>query len=193
VGGPLPPPAPEATADRIQSWFEPQFEAIRHAVNEEQWLIALILTYAAIDALAWLNRRMDALDVARADFVAWVSMYMLAAGSELSNVTAVDLYAARCAILHSQVAEAKLTRDGDAVEVWYRTKPKEAFVPIHGVQCRVPILVDPRDLIGAAVAGYRAFLAKVQSDADTFERVALRGRLSLEVVEIEPPISPTGA
>jgi hypothetical protein len=38
--------------------------------------------------------------------------------------TAEDLYAARCAIVHSGAAESKMSREGKASEIWYDTSPK---------------------------------------------------------------------
>lgn len=94
-------------------------DAISHLVRADRWLQALVLLYSAIDTLAWSNRNEG--DVTRSDFCRWVSVYM-DPGPQL-NCTPDDLYAARCALLHSGAAQSKLSREGNASELWYATSP----------------------------------------------------------------------
>jgi hypothetical protein len=78
---------------------------------------ALMLLYATIDCMAWLDRDLSHDDVKRDDFLRWVDRHLLPNGA--IPCTAIDLYAARCAILHSYTAESLLSRQGQARQIWY--------------------------------------------------------------------------
>ena len=67
--------------------------------------------------MAWLNRPKNQPDVQRGDFIEWSEKFLLP-GSELS-CDAVDLYSARCAIVHSNIGKSKLTRERRAKEFFY--------------------------------------------------------------------------
>jgi hypothetical protein len=91
--------------------------AISKCVRSGFHLPALMLIYSTIDVMAWLDRDEEANDVTRSDFLRWADTYLLP-DSDL-GCTAIDLYAARCAILHSYSAESRLTREGIAKTVYY--------------------------------------------------------------------------
>ena len=91
--------------------------AISKCVRGGFHLPALILIYATIDAMAWLDRDEKAEDVTRRDFVQWVGTYLLP-NSDL-GCTATDLYAARCAIVHSYSSESSSSRKGQAKTISY--------------------------------------------------------------------------
>lgn len=87
------------------------------------YIPALLLAYAGIDILA-------SLDPPEADaktrkkpkkqemqFTAWVEKYLLP-GSELA-VNAIDLYAARCAVVHTFGPESNLASNGNARRLVY--------------------------------------------------------------------------
>jgi hypothetical protein len=78
VGTPAPDAAtPATTIERIAEQYDGQFDMMREAFSRKAYLSALILMYAAIDALAWLDRRSDDPDVSPQDFRTWVSQYLL--------------------------------------------------------------------------------------------------------------------
>ena len=74
---------------------------------------ALMLVYATIDGMAWCARKHAEGDVTENDFTGWVETYMFQ-GSSSGELTAVDLYAARCAMLHSQIAESRKSKHAAA-------------------------------------------------------------------------------
>ena len=91
--------------------------SIEHCLKAQFVVPSLILTYAAIDIMAWLDRDKSHQDVQRSDFVKWVETYMLPE-SQLP-CAGIDLYAARCSLLHSYSAESRLSRQGKASEIFY--------------------------------------------------------------------------
>jgi hypothetical protein len=91
--------------------------AIDLCLRSELLLPGVALLYSLIDLMAWLSRPGGQDDVHRADFVRWVDKYLLPIPD--SSYGAIDLYAARCSIIHSYTAESKLSREGDASRVCY--------------------------------------------------------------------------
>ena len=84
---------------------------------------SLILLYAAIDIMAWLNRDKKHAAVQRCDFLCWVDTYLLPISKQ--SYTAKDLYGARCSVIHSYSAESKLSREGKAAKLNYSLGPEE--------------------------------------------------------------------
>lgn len=93
------------------------FSAIENCMDEKYKLPALILIYSTMDTMAWLNRDETHYDVTRSDFLSWVETFLLP-DSGLSCLS-IDLYAARCSMLHSYSAESKLSREGKASQIFY--------------------------------------------------------------------------
>jgi hypothetical protein len=91
--------------------------AISKCIRSGYQLPALILMYSAIDIMAWLDRDEKASDVTRSDFIRWAETYLLPDSG--LDCTATDLYAARCAVLHSYTARSQLSRKGRAKEIFY--------------------------------------------------------------------------
>lgn len=77
---------------------------------------ALVLLYTAIDVVAWLACD-DPKVIPKARFIAWVGDYLLPAGS--LNCSAVDLYGARCAVLHTLTPDSNLSDRGEAKVIGY--------------------------------------------------------------------------
>ncbi len=97
-------------------------DAIKELVVANRYLQALVVLYSAIDTLAWVS--LESGDVTRSAFYEWVDTYIVP--EKLIGCTAQDLYAARCAIVHSGTTESKLSRDGKARELWYVTSSSSA-------------------------------------------------------------------
>ncbi|WP_368607455.1 hypothetical protein [Pseudomonas fulva] len=77
---------------------------------------ALMLTYAAIDQMAWLAAPQER--TTNADFKKWVNTYMLA--NNPMNVTVDELWEARNGLLHTGTAESSANqRDKNIRKVFY--------------------------------------------------------------------------
>ena len=96
-------------------------DELLHTINicKEQRLFgpALILLYSGTDIMASLIRPPNADEVRRDDFLRWAGDYILP-DSNL-NCTPIELYAARCSILHSLRYDSGLSRDGRARRIRY--------------------------------------------------------------------------
>ena len=79
---------------------------------------ALTLIYSAVDALAALTRERQEVRATRKEFVTWVSGYLL---PELGiELTALDVYGARCGIVHTYAPTSDLSKSGEAKLIVYR-------------------------------------------------------------------------
>jgi hypothetical protein len=104
-----------------QQAFERNIEELIITVEDclkgRRILPGLLLVYAGIDIMAWLNRPECHEDVKSDDFIEWADKYLLpGAGFACS---ASDLYAARCGLIHSYIAESRRSRRGQAKMIFY--------------------------------------------------------------------------
>lgn len=91
---------------------------------------AVILILSAIDTMGYLAMPESQEDVTRSDFINWAEKYIRFPGGE--QVNGVDLYGARCAMLHTYSAQSRMSRNGKCrVILWMD----------HAVP---PILSDPK-------------------------------------------------
>jgi hypothetical protein len=75
---------------------------------------ALAMTYVGLDTMALLACRVGQQSQNRGDFVTWVDQYLKADPASEYQYEGIDLYAARCAVLHSYGSIAKLHRGNNA-------------------------------------------------------------------------------
>jgi len=120
---------------------------------------ALVVIYSTIDVLAWLDRPVSKADSDRSDFVQWVDRYLLP-GHDF-NVDAIDLYAARCSILHSYTSISSLSRNRQAREICYAwgTASKGDLQATIDPSDRDAVAIQLDDLLDALEQGADSFLA----------------------------------
>lgn len=87
-----------------------------HCIRQGVELPSLILVYSCIDALGWLAVP-DPAPTPQRTFTAWVDRWMLPASP--LPCTSLDLYAARCGVLHTLTANSKLATQGKARTLVY--------------------------------------------------------------------------
>jgi hypothetical protein len=116
-------------------------EAADQCVACNRHLPALSLIYSIIDAAGWLNS--EQVYGTRKTYIDWVEQYLFP--SIVLPCTALELYAARCGVVHSLAAESQLGNDGKARQVLYCWRPApielleslakvrpEPIVPVYG-------------------------------------------------------------
>ena len=89
----------------------------------------ILLILCGIDAMAYLAMPASQEDVTRSDFVRWVERYSKFPCKE--QLTGLDLYGARCAMLHNFGAVSDLSRKEKCRQVAYMDKsvPEVRFDP----------------------------------------------------------------
>lgn len=134
---------------------------IRVALENECWRAAALLTLSGIDTMAYLNMPQGQEDVTRQDFTQWADKYIQFPCKE--QLTGLDLYGARCAMLHHYGTASKLSRDGKCREVgyMYKSKPDVRFNPQVSTEM---VLVCVEGLAEAFFKGVDRFLIDVFAD-----------------------------
>lgn len=90
-------------------------ESIDSLLEKRHLMPCLALIYAGIDVMASIERQPG--EHVKESFVRWVEQYMFPARQ--LRCTALELYAARCGILHTFTVESDLSRRGHARTILY--------------------------------------------------------------------------
>lgn len=104
-------------------------QSIKICIENECWDAAVKLIYSGIDTMAFLGMPAKQLDVTRDDFVTWVERYIQFSSGE--QLTGLDVYGARCSMLHTHSIYSRLYREGKCRLIGYADKmdPPVAFNP----------------------------------------------------------------
>ena len=135
-------------------------KSIEECLAKGQILPCLMLLYAGIDVVA-------SLEAGRAGpraFRRWVNKYLLKAAS--LSCTALDLYGARCGILHTFSAKSDMSAKGQAREIVYAWgNAKAADLAAASIALgRNDCVLHLRDLINAFRVGLADYLEEVMKD-----------------------------
>lgn len=88
---------------------------------------AVLLTYCAIDAMAFLSMPLSKTKVCQGDYTAWVEKYMKTDIYQPYQYRGIDLYGARCGIAHNYGMESDLSRAGKCKVFAYKTNSLKHF------------------------------------------------------------------
>ena len=104
--------------------YQDIFDTVDYCLKTDRAIPGLILIYSAIDSFSDLANRTSR--KGRKVFMEWVKKWML----EKSPLpcSEVDIYSARCALLHSQTSESDLTSISEAREIYYVHGDKDVRV-----------------------------------------------------------------
>ena len=150
-----------AARERVAARHRTLASAIRSHLAADDILPALILLYSQIDAIAWLGRpAATPAEPAGPVFEDWVRKYVLVHGE---TATPVDLWGARCAVLHTQTPESRVMRTRGARPIWYRLQNTRALVQSPSGS-GTPLKVNPSNLAKKVERGIHAWLAIVDKD-----------------------------
>jgi hypothetical protein len=128
-------------------------------------LPALLILYAGIDIIAWLDRPSGQADVQRKDFIAWVGKYLLPNSGLRCN--ALELFAARCGLLHSYTSQSRLSRGGDAKQIFYTfgsAQPEELQSLIDTIGTIPAVALQLEELFDAFRRGLERFKDALSRD-----------------------------
>ena len=133
---------------------------------------SLAMAYICIDALANLARPLNKPKVTRADFKEWVDTYLKAQPEQPYHYRGKDVYAARCALLHTYGSEVELhEEDPDTIIFGYHNGGKHQY---NSDVNRGLAIIGTRSFINDVIIAVESFLENCQSDASLRHRVKLR-------------------
>lgn len=162
------------------------FEAINCCETNKFFLPELMLIYSGIDIVASLERRKD--EGTKSSFTRWVEKYLLKAVS--LPCTAIELYAARCGILHTLTSRSDLSRKGQVREVLYAWGTGKAPVLQEAARCLGYdyTVIHLSQLNEAFRKGVTMFLEEVSQEQERLKKISEGTNLwfsdlSLEIVD----------
>lgn len=132
---------------------------------------ALVLIYSAIDTVGWLDSDKQYAD--KYDFMRWVETYLLK--SKNINCKSIDLYAARCGLLHTFSSDSKLSKEGKARQICYAWGKATARDLQETIDCSEEagkyVAVHVSDLYEAWRMGVLLFIENLEKDTERKRRV----------------------
>lgn len=151
------------------------FEAIELCFERRLELPALMLIYAAIDIAGWLSS--GGQEDVRASFTAFVDRCMLPGSGLLAS--SLDLYAARCAVLHTYTSESDLSSQGKARVVgyaWGNASARDLQTSFDRIGRSDMVAVHINELFAALRRGVDQLAADIAKDPSRLNAVQDRRR-----------------
>ena len=163
--------------NRMVSWFQAQLRAIGTCLNSALPEAALSLIYSGIDSFGLLGANANVQDASGDTFKQWCELYILPRMKSVEGdpITSVDLWAARCGILHTSTPLSKLEREGRARQVWYQFMDKTG-VDMRAVTQQILLCIDVVEFAKAFKEGGIAFIKDVNSDPPKFQLAESRAQ-----------------
>jgi hypothetical protein len=145
---------------------------------------AVILIYSGMDTMAFLGMPKTQTEVARQDFIQWAERYIHFPCSE--QLSGLDLYGARCSVLHAHSTYSKLSREGKCRMIGY----VDYMVPEARFQRDIStelVILSIRGLATAFFAGVDLFLVHLFADKARAKPAEQRLRGILHTLPFEGP------
>jgi len=133
---------------------------------------SVAMAFICIDTIANLSRPVGKKRVTRTDFMEWVDTYLEGHPDQPYKYRGKDVYAARCAFLHTYGSEAELhEEDSDAIQFVYHDGGKHEYNPNIDQSL---VIIGAKSFVNDVLLGVKAFLEKCKSDSLLRERVEER-------------------
>jgi len=158
-------------------------ETIEDSLEKARLIPCLALLYTGIDVVSSLESRRG--ESTKRAFTKWADAYLL--NARALPCTALELYAARCGILHTFGADSHLFQKGQVRQIFYAwgnadaTKLQESADILKRTDC---VAVHVRDLIDAFRHGLAAYLDELSHD-EARQRIA-SNRTDMWLINIGP-------
>jgi hypothetical protein len=160
---PAPPRSRDLSRDPIVNVIHNGIKnGIRVALENECWMAVVTLTLSGMDTMAYLGMPAGKQDVARSDFVDWVEQYIRFAGPH--QLSGLDLYGARCGVLHAYRTASRLSREGKCRQVIYKFQRGGQSVDYNPEVDPSVVIVSIEALAKALFAGIDRFLVDLFKD-----------------------------
>jgi len=147
---------------------------IETCIEKKLTIPALVLIYSAIDTAGWLDS--EKAFATRRSFINWTENYLLLA--KPLECKAIDLYAARCGLLHTLTPDSQLSGDGKARRISYAWGPAKAQdIPrLFDLPNNNETYVHVEELYEALRLGLLAFTDDMETDSVRSSRVLTKAK-----------------
>ena len=150
--------------------MDDMLDSAEQCLAQHRLIPGLVLIYSNIDATAWASLPKSTASVRR-NFEAWTTKWLLPHLHTYSpEVSAVDLYAARCAALHSHTGTSDLSESGKAKQIYYAWGAgstqvlRDRIASVNMSHLVVPVHIS--ELLASLRASVRDMLQAANSDPD---------------------------
>lgn len=141
---------------------------------------SVVMAFICIDALANLSRPANKKKVTQADFIAWVDTYLRAHPDQPYQYRGKDVYAARCALLHTYGSEAEVhEKDHNIIKFGYHDGGKHQHNP--SVE-RGLAIIGTKSFVNDVVHAVESFLKKCLEDTSLKNLVESRLEKVLQTI-----------
>lgn len=156
---------------------EMQLRAIGTCLDAGLAEAALALIYSGIDTFGLLAAPPAIEDAGSDTFKQWCEKYILPRVQPLEGgpVTAIDLWAARCGVLHTSTPLSALERAGKAHQIWYRLNGS-AGVNLIMNTALPPLGIDIQNLATAFKEGGIACITDINQNAMAYQAADTRSQ-----------------
>ena len=161
--------------DALEKNLDNIIKSIGLCLNAKLQISSLVLLYSGIDIVAWLNRPVSKERATRKDFIRWVDSYLLP--NPNIKCKAIDLYAARCAIIHSYSFSSELSKKGEAKEICYSWGKANVELLQNDLDRRYKnpaIAIHINDFLEAFKEGIEKFKLSIKNDKEKVKIVCDR-------------------
>lgn len=135
---------------------------IRILLEQRCYPAALVLMYSGMDTMAYLDMPAEKTDVMRSDFIEWAEKYMTL--SDGQQLTAPDLYGARCSVLHGG-AHSRFSREGKGKMIGYFVaQTMQPLMDLEAAAETTLVMISVEELIEAFFAAVDRFLNDLARD-----------------------------
>jgi len=138
--------------------------AIDYCIVEKLIMPALVLIYSAIDSVSWIASDNDHQSVVDR-FQTWVNTWMLQ--KYPLPCTAIELYAARCGILHKLTPESDLTKTKGVRRIsyaWGTAQQNDLDESIKLTKYAGIVAVHVNDIVSSFKNGFADFVEVLETD-----------------------------
>jgi hypothetical protein len=157
---------------KIRMYIYPIVFAAKNCIENRRILPALILIYSGIDIMGWLSSDEEK-PKPKKGFTNWVDQYLFKACD--LNCTAIELYSARCGVLHTLTPYSDLTREKNVRKISYAWGECKASTLMEKVHTKVKsddiVPIQLEQLLDALDSGISLFLNELDKDASKAKKV----------------------
>ena|ERR1700683_220769 len=143
----------------IVSWFSKHLRSVECCFGSGLPEASLTLLYSGIDTLGLLGAPPEVKEATGATFICWCEQYLVQRLKSIDgkSLTALEIYGARCGVLHTSSPVSKSSRAGECREVWYQFRG-ESSVNL-GLNAKLePLTVDIAHFAIAFAESGKAFV-----------------------------------
>lgn len=144
---------------------------IKIALEQKAFGGALILTYAAIDAMAFLSMPDNQKDVRSKDYINWIEKYMQTDSTQPYQYRGIDIYGARCGLIHRYGPHSSLSDKGECKIFAYQNGKNHIYNPSKDPNF---VLLSWGRFIQDFFDAVKKFLFDIEKDKLLYQRVSNR-------------------